>query len=105
MALRRLSPRRRLSLTAVVVAVWLGVSAPPAHADIVRGIGYILAGVLEIPRQTIGNAMNPPIIGAVFGALGGTLRGLGLVTRGTLEVVSTAIPMAIKLAPLIPLAI
>jgi len=89
----------------LAVAVALVAAPAPAHANLFRGLGYIIAGVLEIPRQTLGNALNPPVLGAVVGALGGTLRGLGLVTRGTLEVVGTVIPMAIKLAPLIPLAI
>ena len=71
----------------------------PASADLVRGVEYIVAGVFEVPRATLAGTFGGfPIVGTVFGFLGGTLRGLAMVTRGTLEL----IPVAAQLAPLIP---
>ena len=60
---------------------------------------YIIGGVFEPVRQTLaGTFGGPPILGTAFGLIGGTLRGAMMVTRGALEL----IPVAAKLAPLIP---
>ena len=71
----------------------------PASADLVRGVEYIVAGVFEVPRATLAGTFGGfPILGTVFGLLSGTLRGAAMVVRGALELV----PVAAKLAPLIP---
>jgi hypothetical protein len=89
---------RRAVVTAVV-AILLVVPSTSASASLGRGLQYIIAGVLEIPRSTLAGTFGGfPILGTVFGALGGVLRGAAMVTRGTLEL----IPVAAKLAPLIP---
>jgi hypothetical protein len=83
-------------------ALLLGPAAP-GSADLIRGIQYIVAGLVEIPRSAlVGTASGFPIVGTALGALTGAVRSVGLVTRGALEVVGTAIPLATKLAPLIP---
>ena len=77
----------------------LVVPAAPASASLGAGIAYLLGGVFEPVRQTLaGTFGGPPILGTVFGLLGGTLRGVMMVARGALELV----PVAAKLAPLIP---
>ena len=73
--------------------------ASPASASLGAGLQYLIAGVFEPVRQTLaGTFGGPPILGTAFGLLGGTLRGALMVTRGALEL----IPVAAKLAPLIP---
>ena len=85
-----------------VVAVLLVVPASPASASLGSGLAYLIGGVFEPVRQTLaGTFGGPPILGTVFGLLGGTLRGVMMVARGALEL----IPVAAKLAPLIPLAL
>lgn len=83
------------------------MAPPPAHADLIRGIGLLLAGLLEIPRATLAGTFNgPPVIGTALGALGGTINGIGYVTQGTLELLGSAIPLAKAVAPfLIPIFI
>ena len=82
-----------------VVAVLLVVPASPASASLGNGLAYLIGGVFEPVRQTLaGTFGGPPILGTVFGLLGGTLRGAMMVARGALELV----PVAAKLAPLIP---
>ena len=89
----------RCIVVTVVVAVLLVVPAVPASASLGRGLQYIIGGVLEIPRSTLAGTFGGfPVIGTVFGAVGGVLRGALMVTRGALELV----PVAAKLAPLIP---
>ena len=87
------------SLTLCVVVLGWALTAPSASADLGSGIAYIIGGILEVPRATLAGTFGGfPILGTVFGALSGTLRGLAMVTRGALELV----PVAAKLAPLIP---
>ena len=89
----------RLAAVTAVVAVLLVVPAAPASASLGAGLQYLVAGVFEPVRQTLaGTFGGPPILGTAFGLLGGTLRGALMVTRGALEL----IPVAAKLAPLIP---
>jgi len=69
-----------------------------------RGVGYLASSIFEIPRATLaGTFGGPPIIGTVFGLVGGAFNTVGLLTKGAIEVVGSAIPLATKLAPLIPL--
>ena len=82
-----------------VIAVLLIAPASPASASLGAGIGYLLGGVFEPVRQTLaGTFGGPPLLGTAFGLIGGTLRGVLMVARGALELV----PVAAKLAPLIP---
>ena len=65
---------------------------------------YVVAGVLEVPRSTLaGTFGGPPIVGTLLGVVNGTLRGLGLVTRGALETVVSAAGLVRKYAPLVPI--
>ena len=89
---------RRAVVTALV-AVLLVVPASPASASLGAGLAYLIGGVFEPVRQTLaGTFGEPPILGTAFGLIGGTLRGAMMVVRGALELV----PVAAKLAPLIP---
>ena len=73
--------------------------AAPASASLGRGLQYLIGGILEIPRSTLAGTFGGfPVFGTLFGAVGGVLRGALMVTRGALELV----PVAAKLAPLIP---
>ena len=90
----------RWTVCIVVVAVLLVAPAAPASASLGAGIAYLLGGVFEPVRQTLaGTFGGPPILGTAFGLVGGTLRGAMMVVRGALELV----PVAAKLAPLVPL--
>ena len=89
----------RRAVVTTLVAVLLVAPASPASASLGAGIAYLLGGVFEPVRQTLaGTFGGPPILGTVFGLLGGTLQGAMMVARGALEL----IPVAAKLAPLIP---
>jgi len=84
-------------LSALVLGLWC--MTPMASADLGSGLAYILGGIFEVPRATLAGTFGGfPILGTVFGALSGVLRGAAMVVRGTLELV----PVAAKLAPLIP---
>ena len=87
----------------LVVAAILFMAPPPAHANILRGLVEIVAGVLEIPRSALaGTFTGPPIIGTVAGLLTGAVHGVGLVASGAFDLVSSAVPLALKIAPFIP---
>ena len=79
----------------------LALGAPAtAEAAFGRGLGYLLAGLVEIPRSVlVGTVTGPPILGTAFGAVGGVMRTAGLLLGGTLEILGTAIPVAAKAAP------
>ena len=69
-----------------------------------RGLMYVVAGVLEIPRATVaGTFGGPPVIGTVFGAINGTVRGVGMVARGAIETVTSVAGLALKYGPIIPI--
>ena len=89
----------RCIVVTAVIAVLLVAPASPASASLGAGLAYLIGGVFEPVRQTLaGTFGGPPILGTAFGLIGGTLRGAMMVTRGALEL----IPVAAKLAPLIP---
>ena len=95
---------RRRGLASLVFVAVLFLAAPPAHADIVRGIEKIISGALAIPMSTLSGTFNgPPIIGTLLGAVRGAFTGVGSVLSGVLDVASSAIPIAKAVAPfLIP---
>lgn len=83
----------------LLAAMLLSAPAAPASASLGRGLQYLIGGILEIPRSTLAGTFGGfPVIGTLFGAASGVLRGALMVTRGALELV----PVAAKLAPLIP---
>lgn len=94
----------RRIVMAVLIAGSLCVGQP-ASAGLVNGVVNIVGGVLEVPRSILVGATQFFPLGAVLGALTGTVRGVGMVLHGTLEVIGSAIPIAKKLAPLIPIFI
>ena len=105
MALRRLN-RGRCVLAAALLAVGLVAMPGRADADLIRGLGTIISGVFAVPEGIIAGTLNgPPIIGTIVGALAGTLNGVKMVTFGTLEVAGSAVPLALKLLPFLPLAL
>ena len=88
------------SLVFIATLGWM----PIAEAAIVRGIQEVLAGVLQIPLSTIAGTFNgPPIIGTLFGALSGAVKGVGLVAHGALELAASGVSLAKTIGPyLIP---
>lgn len=94
----------KLRIVSFLIAVILICGAAnTAEAGIMRGVGYVAAGLFEIPRSVIaGTFGGPPIIGTVFGLVSGVFRTVGFATRGAMEIVGSAVPLAMKLVPLIP---
>lgn len=73
---------------------------PPAEAAVVRGIQEIIVGLLQVPVSTIvGTFSGPPVVGTVFGAVNGVVRGVGLVTHGALELAASGVSIAKTVAP------
>ena len=84
----------------VALAITLLWPVPPASADIIRGVGKILMGILGVPVDTIaGTFSGPPIIGTLMGVLHGLFNGVGMVLGGTLEVAMGGLSLAKALAP------
>ena len=83
---------------ALVLSLIIG--AVPAQADLISGLGKIVAGVFAIPLSVItGTLSGPPILGTVLGVANGTINAVGLVAGGTLEVAASAVPIAKTVAP------
>ena len=98
---------RRRSAVSILLAVSLVVFAPPAEADIIRGLGKVISGVLQVPLSTLAGTFNgPPLVGTVMGALTGTFNGVSLVASGLLDLAASAVPIVKTVAPfLIPIFI
>ena len=91
---------RRRGLAPLVGVAVLLLAPPSAHADIIRGLTKIVAGVLTVPVSVLAGTFNgPPIIGTLAGAFSGTINGVGSVLSGVLDVASSAIPLAKAVAP------
>ena len=77
---------------------------PPAEADLIRGVGEVIGGVLQVPLSTLAGTFNgPPVVGTILGAVSGVINGVGLVARGAFDIAATAVPIAKAVAPfLIP---
>ena len=102
MAAKR-QPRRAPFLVVAAALAVLLAHPHAAHADMVRGLMRIVGGLIELPRSTLaGTFGGPPIIGTLVGALSGALNGVLMVAGGTIETVASAVPLAAKLVPLIP---
>ena len=93
----------------VIVGVMLAVVVAPqmARADdaggLMSGISDLFSGIFAIPVGVISGTLSGPlIIGTVGGALQGVLNTIGYTTRGVLQILGVAIPIATKAAPLIP---
>lgn len=93
---------RRRALVVLIAGVLLVAQPAPASAGLIRGIQYLLAGVLETPRAAIAGTLQAPIVGTALGAMGGAVRSVGYLSRGVLEVVGGVIPLAFKLIPILP---
>ena len=95
----------------VVIGVMLAVVAAPqvARADdassgLLSGISDLFSGIFSIPVGVISGTLSGPFIfGTVGGALQGVLNTIGYTTRGVLQILGVAIPIATKAAPLIPI--
>jgi hypothetical protein len=95
-------------LMVLSVALVLAASSPPhavhAQNELLGGVGDIVSGALSIPYGVLAGTLNgPPLIGTVSGALMGALNTVSLTTRGVLRLVGVAIPLAARLAPLLPI--
>ena len=88
--------------TAIAASLLVLGLGPPASADLMRGIGSVIAGVFEIPRATLAGTMNgPPLIGTLVGALGGTLNAISLLTSGLFDLAGSAVTLGVKAAPFV----
>ena len=95
---------KRRASAILLVSVLLVVGPSTCHASLTSGIMDLVGGVFAIPMGIFqGTFGGPPIIGTIGGALQGALQAVALTTRGTFELVGVAIPLAAKVAPLIPL--
>ena len=103
--LRKGSTPRRLGASAAAAVALLLFGAAPAEADILRGLQYLLAGVVELPRAALAGTFNgPPLIGTVFGLVNGALGTVSLVGRGALELAASGVAVAKTVGPyLIPI--
>ncbi len=94
---------RRTQLWLFIVLILLAVPAS-AEAGVVSGLMKVVGGVFQIPRGILaGTFGGPPILGTAVGALTGTLQGVAMVAGGALETVFSLVPLALKVAPLIPI--
>ena len=91
---------RRLTLFCVSVVLCLVIGATPAQADLIRGLGKIVAGVFAIPVGALVGTLNgPPLLGTVLGVASGAINTIGLVAGGTFEIAASAVPIAKTVAP------
>ena len=90
----------RYACAMVMTIVSVACFAPQAEAGLVSGIRDVIAGVLEVPLSTLaGTVSGPPLIGTLFGAVSGVIHGVGLVTRGTLDLAVSGLSLAKAAAP------
>ena len=95
---------KRRASAILIVGVLLVAAPATCHASLTGGIMDLVGGVFAIPMGILqGTFGGPPIIGTIGGALQGVLQTVALTTRGAFELVGVAIPLAAKVAPLIPL--
>ena len=95
---------KRFARAAVIGSLLLIASPSVCHASLTGGVMDLVGGVFAIPMGILrGTFGGPPIIGTIGGALQGALQTVALTTRGAFELVGVAIPLAAKVAPLIPL--
>jgi hypothetical protein len=86
---------RFVKAAATAAAGVLLVAAPPAEAGLLRGLQYIVMGVLQVPLSTIAGTFNGlPIAGTAFGLVNGVLTGASMVGMGTLEVAGAGVNAA-----------
>ena len=76
-----------------------------AEADIIRGLGKMIMGVLQVPLSTLAGTFNgPPILGTVFGTINGVVQGIGLVASGAIDLAASGVSIAKTVGPyLIPI--
>lgn len=97
---------RRLAVAALALVLAVGPLPGTARADnnLIGGIADIVGGALSLPVGILQGTMSgPPILGTLGGAVGGALNTISLTTRGVFRLIGVAIPLAAKIAPLIPL--
>ena len=97
--------RRRLLVGCCVLGLVVAARAPAARADdgLLGGVADIVTGALSIPAGAIAGTLNgPPILGTITGTLLGVLNMLSVTSRGVLRLAGVAIPLATRLAPLLP---
>ena len=98
-------PLKRRGAVWAILMVGLLFFAPPAEANIVRGVQKIVAGVFQIPISILGGTFSgPPIVGTLMGAINGTIQGVGLVASGALDLAASGVSVAKTVGPyLIPI--
>ena len=93
---------RPVAEAVLAAGVSLMLMATPAEADIVRGIGKILGGVLTVPVAVLqGTVQGPPLFGTAVGALNGVLKGAEMIVGGVFDIAASAISAAKSAAPFV----
>ena len=86
----------------IIIAAMCLLSASTAEAAIVRGIQEVVGGIFQLPLSILAGTFNgPPVVGTLMGALSGTLKGVGLVAHGALELAASGVSIAKAAAPYI----
>ena len=96
-----------MQLVCIVAAALLLTMVLPARnahaADLMAAIGDLMYGVVSLPLGILdGTLRGPFILGTIGGILRGAINTIGFTFRGVFELLGVAIPLAAKLAPLIP---
>ena len=99
-----MASRPAVAVLAFVLAVGPLPGTAQADNNLLGGIADIVGGALSLPVSILHGTMSgPPILGTLGGAVGGALNTITLTTRGVFRLLGVAIPLAAKIAPLIPL--
>ena len=95
----------RRVVAGIICALLVSAPAQPAHAnELIGAVGDVIGGALSIPMGILGGTLRGPfILGTLGGAVLGTLNAVSLTTRGALRLTGVALPIAARLAPLIPI--
>ena len=91
-----------LLVCGIAIVLGTGLAHQTAHAenDLIGGIGDVVSGVLALPVDVLaGTLQGPPLFGTISGALHGTVRAIGLTTRGVFRLASLVVPLAKAAAP------
>jgi hypothetical protein len=78
------------------------VAVPPAEANLIRGLGRLISGVLAIPISTVaGTFSGPPILGTALGAVNGVVRAVGMAAGGALDIAASGVSLAKMAGPVL----
>ncbi len=88
----------------VALVLLLGPATPKAHAGFLDGVGDVVAGAFALPLDILsGTFSGPPVIGTVSGVLNGAMHTIGYTARGVFKLAGAAAPVAMSVAPFLPI--